>query len=185
MRTWIAALTLLAVTSAKASAADVVSEFQNRPTAVFAQFGLGTPLGFAGVEAEQMVTQDYAVSAGIGYGTGGPQAAVMIRLLAGGDRSKFVIGAGASGGRYIWQEFCFDDDGCARKSGTVGWGNVEMGGEHRFRSGFAFKYFAGYGRLLAGSFTCDDEPNRNHCETSHQDDGYNLVYTGIAMGYAF
>src|SRR6185436_1217888 len=96
MRTWIAALTLVAVTSARASAADVVSEFQNRPTAVYAQFGLGTPLGFVGAEAEHMVTPDYAVSVGAGYGTGGPQVGAMVRLLAGGDRSKFVIGAGAS-----------------------------------------------------------------------------------------
>ncbi len=187
MRRLIVALTLVAVTSAKASAADVVSEFQNRPTAVFAQFGLGTPLGFVGAEAERMVTPDYAVSVGAGYGTGGPQAAAMLRYLAGGDRSKFVLGAGVSGGRTIWDDWLGfpDDEGTIRKIGTVAWGNIEIGGEHRFRSGFALKYFGGYGRIIAGDLGCEAGNRYDDCVTFHQNDGHNLVYTGIAVGYAF
>ncbi len=188
MRTWIAALTLVAVTSARASAADVVSEFQNRPTAVYAQFGLGTPLGFVGAEAEHMVTPDYAVSVGAGYGTGGPQVGAMVRLLAGGDRSKFVIGAGASGGNYNWQDYLdlsFDDRGPIRKVGTVAWANLEIGGEHRFRSGFALRYFGGYGRIVAGDLVCEAGVRHDDCVNFHQDDGKNLIYTGIAVGYAF
>ena len=189
MKRWsIIALTLVTLTSARASAADGVSEFQNRPTAVYAQLGLGTPLGFAGVEAEHMVTPDYAVSGGAGYGTGGPQAAAMVRMLAGGDRSKFVIGAGASGGNYNWQDYLdlsFDDRGPIRKVGTVAWANLEIGGEHRFRSGFALRYFGGYGHIIAGDLACPSGSRQDDCLMFHKDDGHNLIYTGIAVGYAF
>jgi len=108
MRTWIAALRLVAVTSARASAADVVSEFQNRRTAVFAQFGLGTPLGYVGAEAEHMVTADSAFSAGVGYR-----------------------------------------------------------------------------RLIAGDLVCEAGNRYDACVMFHNDDGHNLIYTGIAVGYAF
>jgi len=188
MKRWsIIALTLVTLTSARASAADGVSEFQNRPTAVYAQLGLGTPLGFAGVEAEHMVTPDYAVSVGAGYGTGGPQAAAMLRMLAGGDRSKFVIGAGVSGGRTIWTDWAGfpDDEGAVRKIGTVAWGNLEIGGEHRFRNGFGLRYFGGYGRIIAGDLICEAGNRYDVCVANHKDDGYNLIYTGIAVGYAF
>jgi len=184
MRRLIVALTLVAVTSARASAADVVSEFQNRSTAVYAQVGPNTPLGYAGVEAEQMITKTYAVSLGAGQGMGGPQVGAMARLLLGDDRSKFVVGAGASGGRALWREFCLDDSECAQKSGTVAWGNFELGGEHRFRNGFAFRYFGGIGHVIAGSLTCD-AANSFHYETSHAHDGYTTLYTGGALGYAF
>jgi len=188
MKRWsIIALTLVTLTSARASAADGVSEFQNRPTAVYAQLGLGTPLGFAGVEAEHMVTPDYAVSVGAGYGTGGPQAAAMVRMLAGGDRSKFVIGAGVSGGRTIWHDWAGfpDDEGTIQKIGTVAWGNVEIGGAHRFRTGFALKYFGGYGHIIAGDLACPSGSRQDDCLMFHKDDGHNLIYTGIAVGYAF
>ena len=188
MKRWsIIALTLVTLTSARASAADGVSEFQNRPTAVYAQLGLGTPLGFAGVEAEHMVTPDYAVSVGAGYGTGGPQAAAMLRLLAGGDRSKFSLGAGVSGGKYTWRDYLGfpDDEGPPRKAGTVAWANVEIGGEHRFRNGFALRYFGGYGRLIAGDLVCEAGARYDDCVMFYKDDGYNLIYTGIAVGYAF
>ena len=96
-----------------------------------------------------------------------------------------MIGGGLSGGRTWWHEpFCIEND-CAKKSGTVGWGNLEIGGEHRFRSGFALKYFGGYGRVIKGDLVCEDGEGYRHCMADHQDEGYNLVYTGIAVGYAF
>ena len=184
MRAWILALTLFALPSGKAHAAER-SEFENRPTAVYGQLGLGTPLGFVGIEAEHTVVPIWSVSAGAGLGLGGPQAAVMTRGLFGGHWSKFVIGGGLSGGRYLWVEpFCIEND-CTRKSGTVAWGNLEIGGAHRFRSGFAMKYFGGYGRLIAGDLVCDEAETYGHCTIDHKNDGYNLIYTGVAVGYAF
>jgi len=187
MRRWIFALTPFILASARASAADVVSEFQHRPTAIYGQIGLGTPLGFAGVEVEQMVTPESAVSVGTGYGMGGPQLAAMVRLLAGGDRSKFIVGAGVSGGRYTWEDYLAfpDDEGSPRKSGTVAWGNLAIGGEHRFRNGFALKYFGGYGHVIAGDLVCEAGARHDVCVMFHEDDGDSLIYTGIAVGYAF
>ena len=176
-------LVLAGLASGQAMAADGVSEFEARPTALYAQIGLGTPLGFLGVEAERTVTPVFSLSAGAGWGNAGPQAAAMMRMLLGGDRSKLVIGAGASGGKYTWDELCFDD-GCAEKSGTVAWGNLEIGGEHRFRSGFALRYFGGYGHVLAGNLACVGA-SYDHCVSFHAHDGYSLVYTGVAFGYAF
>lgn len=185
MRRPILALTLAALLApAAAKAADGVTEFEARPTAIYAQLGVGTPLGFIGVEAEQTVMPTWAVSAGAGLGLAGPQAAVMTRKLLGGDRSKFVIGAGLSGGQYRWEDLCIDSDGCTQKTGLVAWGNLEIGGAHRFGNGFALRYFGGYGRLIAGDLACEQATSA-HCMTYHQNDGYNLVYTGVAIGYAF
>jgi hypothetical protein len=187
MRRWIFALTPVILASTTPSAADVVGEFQSRPTAIYGQVGLGTPLGFAGVEVEHLVTPEYAVSVGTGYGTGGPQLAAMVRLLAGGDRSKFTLGAGVSGGGYTWEDYGSfpDDEGLPRKSGTVAWGNLEIGGEHRFRNGFAVKYFGGYGHVILGNLVCESGARYDVCVMFHHDDGYNLLYTGGAIGYAF
>jgi hypothetical protein len=185
MRRPIVAMTLLAALApAQAAADDDISEFEARPTAIYAQVGLGTPLGFLGVEAEHTVLPTWSLSAGAGLGIAGPQAAAMVRRLFEGDQSKLVIGAGLSGGRYRWVELCFDE-GCTRKGGMVAWANLEIGGEHRFRSGFAMKYFGGYGRLIAGDLVCDEQATYDHCITTHKNDGYNLIYAGVAFGYAF
>jgi hypothetical protein len=184
LRPLITVTLLAALAQGEAAAADGVSEFEARPTAIYAQLGVGTPLGFIGVEAEHVVLGTLAVSAGAGVGLAGPQAALMARTLLGGDRSKFVIGAGLSGGRYRWAEFCIDAKGCTQKAGLVGWGNLEIGGAHRFRSGFALEYFGGYGHLIAGDLACE-QATYDHCMTDHKNDGHNLVYTGVAFGYAF
>ena len=114
----------------------------------------------------------------------GATPAAMIRWLGGGQRSKVTIGAGISGGKYKWTEFCFDcDNGPVTKSGTVAWGNLEIGGEHQFWSGFSLRYFGGYGHIIAGDLVCD--PPATSCGPYYQDDGYYVVYTGIAVGYSF
>jgi hypothetical protein len=183
MRRSILALTLLALASARAAAADMVSEFENRPTALYAQMGLGTPIGFLGLEVERTVAPELAISAGAGFGETGPQFAAMMRPHYGGDRSKVVFGAGLSGGDYSWRELCYDEL-CAEKRGIVAWANFEIGGEHRFRNGFAMKYFWGYGRIVGGDLVCVGETADN-CVRFYQDDGRQLLYTGFALGYAF
>ena len=59
------------------------------------------------------------------------------------------------------------------------------GGEHRFRNGFGLRYFGGYGRIIAGDLNCEAGNRYDVCVANHKDDGYNLIYTGIAVGYAF
>ena len=172
-------MTLAAVlTPAAAKAADGISEFEARPTAVYGQLGLGTPLGFVGVEAEHTFVPNASVSAGIGLGTG--------RAAGGGDDAGAVrwplvevrhrrgpVGRTLPlGGAVI----CIEND-CTRKSGTVAWGNLEIGGAHRFRSGFAMKYFGGYGRLIAGDLVCDEAETYGHCTIDPQERRLQLIYT--------
>jgi hypothetical protein len=188
MRAAVVAFTLVAVASGRAAAADNgdgASPFESRPTAIYAVLGLGTPVGLVGAEVGEMILPNWSLSAGLGWGAANaPQGAAMIRWLGGGQRSKVTIGAGISGGKYKWTEFCFDcDNGPVTKSGTVAWGNVEIGGEHRFWSGFALRYFGGYGHIIAGDLVCD--PPATSCGPYYQDDGYYVVYTGIAVGYSF
>jgi hypothetical protein len=189
MRAAVLALMLVALTAGQASAAgddQSVSPFQSRSTAIFAVVGLGTPVGLVGAEVEQMLLPFWSFSAGAGWGAANaPQISMMTRWLGGGLRSKVTIGAGISHGKYTWSElFCFDcEDGPVTKTGTVTWGNVEIGGEHRFWSGFALRYFGGYGHIIAGDLVCDNAPAG--CGPYYQNDGYNVVYTGIGVGGAF
>ena len=78
------------------------STFEERPTALYLQLGLGTPTGTVGVEAERMISPFSAVTAGAGIGATGAQGAAMVRLLRGDLRLKVVLGAGVSGGHYSW-----------------------------------------------------------------------------------
>jgi len=189
MRVTILALMLVTLAAGRATAAEndeSVSPFESRSTAVFGVVGLGTPVGLVGAEVEQMVLPNWSLSAGAGWGAANaPQLSAMMHFLAGGVRSKVTIGAGISHGKYKWEElFCFDcEDGPVTKSGTVTWGNVEIGGEHRFWSGFALRYFGGYGHIIAGDLVCDNAPSG--CGPYYQSDGYNVIYTGIGVGGAF
>jgi hypothetical protein len=189
MRAAILALMLVGLTSGRAAAADddeSVSPFESRSTAVFGIVGLGTPVGLIGVEIEQMVESHLSLSAGAGWGVANaPQLAAMIHFLAGGVRSKVTFGVGASHGQYKWEEFpCFDcENGPVTKSGNVTWGNIEIGGEHRFWSGFALRYFGGFGHIVSGDLVCDNAPSG--CGPYYQNDGYNIIYTGIGVGGAF
>lgn len=186
MRTTFLVLTLVALASPPAAAADDASPFEAKSTAVYAILGVGTPVGFMGAEIEQTVLPNWSLSAGLGWGHAmAPQASAMMRWMGGGQRSKVTIGAGVSGGKYTWTEyFCIDCDQVEHKSGTVAWGNVEVGGEHRFWNGFAIRYFGGYGRIVAGNYGCDP-PDDVTCQTYYKDDGINIVYTGIGLGGAF
>ena len=163
-----------------------ISTFETKPTAIYGVVGLGTPVGAIGAEVEETVMPNWSLSAGLGWGmANAPQASAMIRWLGGGLRSKVTIGGGVSGGKYKWTEFCFDcDDGPVTKSGTVAWGNVEIGGEHRFWNGLALRYFGGYGHIIAGHLDCQNATPTT-CEQYYEDDGTNVIYTGFGVGGAF
>jgi len=181
---------LVVLASARAEAAEVaddgeeLSAFEARPTAIYAILGVWTPVGFMGAELEQTIAPNWTMSAGAGLSTSGLQGSAMVHMLAGGERSKLTVGAGISGGKYTWRESCLDCDDGAVKNGTVAWGNVELGGEHRFSSGFAIRYFGGYGHVIAGDLTCDSTFN-NDCVQYHRDDGYDVIYGGVGLGGAF
>jgi hypothetical protein len=86
-------------------------------------------------------------------------------------------------GNYKYTDLSCFYDTCPTKSGTVAWGNVEIGGELRSSNGFALRYFGGYGHIIVGDLVCD--PPATSCGPYYQNDGYNLIYVGIAVGYSF
>ena len=158
------------------------STFQTRPTAIYAQLGLGTPLGWGGVEIEQTLASFLAVSAGAGMGFAGPQIAAMPRLRFGHQNQAATFGLGASYGSYSWDDNCTLDCNPTVRRGTVAWGNVEAGFEQRSQSGLSIRLFAGYGHVIAGSLTCT---TGTFCDIENRDDGRSLVYLGGAAGWAF
>ena len=184
-RAAVVALTLVARVSVADDDDRSISTFETKPTAIYGVVGLGTPVGAIGAEVEETVMPNWSLSAGLGWGmANAPQASAMIRWLGGGLRSKVTIGGCVSGGKYKWTEFCFDcDDGPVTKSGTVAWGNLEMGGEHRFWSGIAFRYFAGYGHVVAGDVACG--AGSPACTDRDAKDAHTAGYTGFAFGGAF
>ena len=132
-----------------------------------------------------MISPFSAVTAGAGIGATGAQGAAMLRLLRGDLRSKVVIGAGVSGGHYSWFRICMDTaNTCPKKEGNVVWANFELGGAYRSHAGFALRYFFGYGRIVAGKYDCVGD-TRDYCLSHYRDDGRNLLYLGVALGYAF
>ena len=182
MRLPLLAATLLLLTSARA-AADEEGELGSKPTVLYAQAGLGTPVGYVGAEVARRVVGPFVVSAGAGMGVSGPQIALMPRLHLGQGRSVVVLGAGVSRGKYTSSDFCFDDDSCAHRVGTANWANAEIGGESRWPGGLSFRYFGGYGRAFADDLACaGDAIDQCNANPSW---GRSLAYTGFAVGQAF
>ena len=161
---------------------------RSRRTAIYWVLGVGTPVGFTGLEAVRRLGDDFEISAGFG---GGAEAlasephpgfghvlqwAVMPRLRFGNDESAFTIGAGVSGGNYADPSFiCLDDGPCPPPSNPVSyvlWNNFEIAGEHWNRHGVAARAFAGYAHGWCVS---------SSCETTMRD----IPYFGIGVGYAF
>jgi hypothetical protein len=180
-------VTLTAATGATAEDDDITA-FQAKPTAVYAVLGFGTPVGLMGAEVERTLEPHWTISAGAGLGATGFQGSAMTHLLIGeGRRSRLAVGAGISGGKYVWKEWwCIDCDGLPQKTGSVMWGNLEIGGEHRFFSGFALRYFGGYGHVVAGDLVCEaPSPTSTACANLSRETGRDIIYTGVALGGAF
>jgi len=64
------------------------------------------------------------------------------------------------------------------------WSRAEIGATHRWPSGFSMRYFVGYGRVVAGDFSCE-EPAVDACLANHPNDGRELLYTGFGVGGSF
>jgi hypothetical protein len=162
-----------------ATARAEAQEASHRTTAVYAIGGLGTPVGWAGLEIVHRVGPVVELSAGIGSGLTATMAhngsslqwAVMPRLRIGDEgHNNLTVGAGLSGGNL--GDVC--DDSCPQQSSYpvyyMYWANFEIGAEHWWKSGIALRTFLGYAQSLtsASRYTTTDFP-----------------YVGSGLGYAF
>lgn len=163
------------------AAGDEPSLFQQHPTTVYAQLGLGTPLGWAGAEVEQTVTSFLALSGGVGMGFAGPQVAFMPRLRLGNRASAGTFGMGLSYGKYRREDTCLFDCSPAVFEGKVAWANFEGGVEHQWDGGLSLRAFVGFGHIVAGDLACT---GGDLCGWDH-DDARKVFYLGSALGWSF
>jgi hypothetical protein len=159
------------------------------PLVLEAQFGLGAPLGFAGVALDYSPVPAIGINLGVGLGAAGPQYALSTRLrvFRFGHGAHFApyVGAGASAGAYNqndWLNFVGGDPPTtAFHWNTAYWMNFETGMEMRFGQHFELRPHVGVSFLLnpsAGS------PGQDNSPPVEPIDSWSL-YAGIAIGYAF
>jgi hypothetical protein len=132
-----------------------------------ASFGMFSALGFGGLSYAIVPTRHLEIEAGIGYGFTGVQYSGMVRLREGTARNQFILGAGSS---YA----------TGQAGGSILWGNLEMGYEHRFASGLSIAIVGGAtvalsGTERAGCWFCFDE----------DDAGVVLPQARTMLGYWF
>jgi hypothetical protein len=164
------------------------SVWATRRLALEAQIGAGAPLGFAGVALDVAPVRWLSLNAGAGTNGLGPQLAGMARLRYPLRLIGLGLGGGVSGGAYRWREAQpIDAEGQAVKRWYPAyWGNVEASVEARWRNGFLLRLGVGGSFLVnpeAGA--CTSEGDVEHCRADHRGDGGPLLYTNLAIGYAF
>jgi hypothetical protein len=149
--------------------------------------GIGSPLGWLGVESELTPLSWLSVSGGVGFARyWDPQlgATLRTRWIVPSRVGAFTAGFGMSRGRYTWRESClFDFDGKCRdeKTGIVWWNNLEFGFEVRaWMWGLPGIWRSFLGVALPGnprSVVCI----RNSDSTCHDGTGP-FVFVGISGG---
>ena len=164
----------------------------DRQTAVYVEAGPGTPIGSFGFEAVHRFGPFFELAGGLGIGDSAAssgsnvpitrkwQWSLMPRLRAGRtDYNSFTAGVGVSGGQYGGVNFCLgcddEDSGASYPTTYTLWTNLEIGGEHWTRGGFAIRYFVGY---AIGKTVGTQAMGEN-------DSPLQLPYTGVGIGYAF
>ena len=151
-----------------------------RKNAVYGIIGLGTPVGFAGIEAARHFGSFAEV--GVGFGAGASardgqlspwQWSVMPRWRLGEAHLAFTAGVGVSGGNFgpPFNPYCGEN--CVPRPEYPGywmWLNFEAGGE-QWLGAFALRYFIG---LASGCRVAACSGNSE-----------SLPYLGMGFGYAF
>jgi len=177
-----AVVALLLVARQARAQGDETSLFRASSTTLFAQLGLGTPLGYAGAELEQSVISSLVLSVGAGMGAVGPQVAFMPRIRVAGATSALVLGAGVSYGKYRDDVVCGPlCDGSDVREGKVVWLNVEAAVEHRWTNGLTLRGFIGGGHGVSSTMVC---VSRGGCGQAAPR-ALTLVYPGGAIGWSF
>jgi hypothetical protein len=167
--------------------------------ALYAVAGVGTPIGFFGVEGAYRIRPDLEVTLGTGLGLSAESAAdnqlrvlqwaVMPRYRVGRGGSALTIGLGLSAGNYSHTYFSlcgsqeeYLDCNTPQSWRYTLWSNLEIGGEHWTSRRVAFRYFIGYGHILAqGPRRCED-PSSLGCQDTSNGPYANIPYTGMALG---
>jgi len=148
--------------------------------------GIATPLGFAGLELEAHLTKWLSLSAGVGLAGSGVQVATMARgSLPIGDKTKLYAGLGLSGGRWVWNEFTFDEP--AHKTwDRAYWVNGEVGLWRQFIwPEWSGRVLLGYSRILnRDDYVCGGD-DITHCMVAHAHDGESLIYVGYSVARSF
>jgi hypothetical protein len=152
----------------------------DRRNAVYGILGLGTPVGFAGIEAARHLGSYAELAVGLGAGSSAwhtqwspLQWSVMPRLRLGQAHLAFIAGVGVSGGNMGPPFNAFCGENCPTYPDYPGywtWLNFEAGGEH-WLGPFALRYFVGFAsgcRVAACSGNSEGLP-----------------YAGMGFGYAF
>ena len=167
-----------------------------RPIVAEAQFGIGTPLGLAGLAIDYSPVPILGLDLGVGLGLGGVEYAFAsrLRVLRAGRRTHVVVylGGGLSGGAYN-TEYAGPEVAVDGSQGNFEnpvphyhwdaafWTNLEAGVEIRFKSNVSLRPFAGAAFLL--------NPNAGMAVTGQRGDAPTpperwLPYLGLAIGYA-
>lgn len=168
---------------------------------VTAVVGLGTPVGGLGIEGAYRIASHLEVSAGVGIGLSAAshfspvQWAVMPRYRIGNPRHVLTVGLGLSGGNYgyVVASLCGSQEDIPECNSNdtryTLWANAEVGGELTGPTGFVFRYFVGYGRILAqGADHCTyfNTPAQLCSGIPGNTLPYaNLPYAGVALGHTF
>jgi hypothetical protein len=167
-----------------------------RPIVAELQFGLGTPIGLAGLAIDYSPVPILGLDLGVGLGPGGVEYAFTsrLRVIRAGRRTHVAVylGGGLSGGAYN-SEYAFPDiavDGSQTDSESpvphyhwdaAFWTNLEAGVEIRFKSNVSLRPFAGVEYLL--------NPGNGVAVFGQRGDAPSpperwLPYLGLAIGYA-
>ena len=115
-------------------------------TSVGLDLGIASAVGLGGVTLTRQLPSHWRLEAGVGLGVTGVQLSLMPKMVFGGARDHYVVGAGIavtvlSDSQYV--------------SGYPLWLNVDaIGYEHQFDSGLAFSWGLGFTGGLGGGRIC-------------------------------
>ena len=154
--------------------------WETNPFSLELQFGLGSPLGLAGLALDYAVSPAVSLNAGVGVAASGFQGAVSmrVRLVRFGHRAHFApfVGGGFSMGAHDQGMDIFSQNAGLHWS-TAYWGNLEAGMELRFSPHFELRPATGVAILLNQGAGVEDVQN-----TPVAVDAW-MFYAGLTLGF--
>ena len=174
------ALTLAASVHGQ-EAAPTTDVWSERPLALEAHAGLGTPYGLGGLALDYTPIRWLSLNAGAGAGMDGLQTALMLRARYPFGRLAPTVSGGISYGDFKEYGGFFHDvqhtvDGAM-------WAKVDLGLESRWSGGVRVRAYGGLGQTLtAADCRAEDDTDKS---VSCSGEGIEIFYGGLALGYGF